>query len=54
MEYMATLYLALVESGLLSFIQIHERPVNTNIGFWEEAFRGNSSRLLGMSFHIWH
>lgn len=43
MEYMATLYLALGESGLLSFIQVHERPVNSNIGFWEEAFRGDSS-----------
>lgn len=43
MEYTATLYLALGESGLLSFIQVHERPTSSNISFWEEAFRGDSS-----------
>lgn len=43
MEYFATLYLSLAESGLFSFIPIHERPSTQNISFWEEAFRGDSS-----------
>ena len=43
MEYTATLYLALAESGILSYIPIHERPVTTDISFWEEAFRDDSS-----------
>ncbi|MGB0452371.1 MAG: phosphatase PAP2 family protein [Bacteriovoracaceae bacterium] len=42
-EYAATVYLALAESGLLSFIEVHERPTSQNISFWEEAFRGDSS-----------
>jgi hypothetical protein len=43
MEYAAAMYLALGESGLLSYIQIHERPSPHNISFWEKEFRGNSS-----------
>lgn len=43
METLATSWLALAESGLLSFIQIHERPETSETDFWEEAFRGNSS-----------
>lgn len=43
METLATSWLALAESGLLSFIQIHERPDLRETDFWEEAFRGNSS-----------
>lgn len=43
METLATTWLALAESGLLSFIQIHERPVTTESDFWEKAFRGDSS-----------
>lgn len=44
MEYFATLYLTLGETGLLSFIDIHERPEGQdNSNFWETAFRGDSS-----------
>lgn len=43
METAATLYLSLGESGLLSFIPIHERPVTSENNFWEKAFRGKSS-----------
>ncbi len=43
MEYSASLYLALAESGLISFIHVHERPDTSNTSVWEEAFRGDSS-----------
>lgn len=43
MEYASAMYLTLAESGLLSYIQIHERPSQHNISFWESEFRGNSS-----------
>lgn len=44
MEYFATLYLTLGESALISFIDIHERPVaDENLNFWETTFRGDSS-----------
>jgi undecaprenyl-diphosphatase len=43
MEYMSSMYLALGESGLLSFIPIHERPDQENLTKWETGFRGNSS-----------
>lgn len=43
MEYAAAMYLALGESGLLSYIQIHKRPSQHNISFWEKEFRGDSS-----------
>jgi membrane-associated phospholipid phosphatase len=33
----------MAESGLMSFIDIHERPRTDHTTFWEEAFRGNSS-----------
>ncbi len=42
-EYFAAMYLALAESGLLSYIDIHERPITTDNSFWEEEFRGKSS-----------
>jgi len=43
MEYMATLYLVLLESAAISLIQIHDRPDTTRTSFWETAFRGDSS-----------
>jgi membrane-associated phospholipid phosphatase len=43
MEYTATVYLVLIESALLSVIDIHERPETTETNFWEKAFRGKSS-----------
>lgn len=43
MEYFAALYLALGESGLLSFIDVHERPVTSKLSVWETDFRGKSS-----------
>tara|TARA_Y100000780_G_scaffold127456_1_gene114749 strand:+ start:72918 stop:73721 length:804 start_codon:yes stop_codon:yes gene_type:complete len=42
-EYFASMYLALLESGLLSYIHVHERPVVTGQSFWETEFRGESS-----------
>ncbi|MFT6070917.1 MAG: undecaprenyl-diphosphatase [Bacteriovoracaceae bacterium] len=43
MEYAAAMYLALGESGLVSYIQIHKRPSSHNVSFWEKEFRGDSS-----------
>jgi len=43
MEYLSSMYLAMAESGVLSFIQVHERPDKTNLSKWETGFRGNSS-----------
>jgi undecaprenyl-diphosphatase len=43
MEYFAALYLTLAESGVLSFIDIHERPDKGELSFWETQFRGDSS-----------
>lgn len=43
MEYSAAMYLTLAESGILSYIQIHKRPSQENLSFWEEDFRGSSS-----------
>lgn len=43
MEYFAALYLALSESGILSFIDVHERPEKHELSFWETQFRGDSS-----------
>jgi hypothetical protein len=43
MEYTATVYMVLIESALLSVIDIHERPETSETNFWEKAFRGNSS-----------
>jgi membrane-associated phospholipid phosphatase len=42
-EYMAAMYLALMESGLLSYIPVHERPFTGDSSFWEKAFRDDSS-----------
>ena len=43
MEYMSSMYLALGESALLSFVPIHERPDKENLSNWETGFRGKSS-----------
>lgn len=43
MEYTAALYLTLAETGLMSFIDVHERPIKDGQSFWETAFRGDSS-----------
>lgn len=42
-ELFAATYLALAESGLMSFIDIHERPSTSELSFWEKSFRGDSS-----------
>lgn len=42
-EYFAAMYLALTESGLLSYISVHNRPKTTDVSFWETEFRGDSS-----------
>ncbi len=42
-ELFAATYLALAESGLMSFIQVHERPSKSELSFWEKSFRGDSS-----------
>lgn len=43
LETLATTYLSLAESGILSFIDIHERPDTSNLSKWETNFRGDSS-----------
>ena len=47
MEYAAAMYITLVETGLLSHIDIHERPNTENLSFWEKSFRGKSSFASG-------
>lgn len=42
-EYFAAMYLALAESGLLSYVNVHSRPVTRDLSFWESEFRGKSS-----------
>lgn len=42
-ELFAATYLALGESGLMSFIKVHERPSKSELSFWEKSFRGDSS-----------
>lgn len=42
-ELFAATYLALAESGLMSFIHVHERPSTSKLSFWEKSFRGDSS-----------
>jgi len=42
-EYAATLYVSLAESGILSFVPVHERPNTHNLSYWEKGFRGKSS-----------
>lgn len=43
MEYFATLYLTLIESAVLSYVDIHERPNQKGLSKWETDFRGKSS-----------
>ncbi|GAB4410729.1 MAG: hypothetical protein OHK0056_13990 [Bacteriovoracaceae bacterium] len=42
-EYFASMYLALIETGLMSYIDVHKRPVPGDVSFWESEFRGDSS-----------
>jgi membrane-associated phospholipid phosphatase len=42
-EYFAAMYLALVETGILSYVQVHHRPQPQDASFWEKEFRGDSS-----------
>lgn len=42
-EYMASLYLTLIETGLISYIPSHERPNKADQSFWETSFRGKNS-----------
>lgn len=42
-EYFAAMYLALFETGILSYIDVHNRPVTGDESFWEKEFRGESS-----------
>lgn len=43
MEYFATLYLTLLESAALSYVDVHERPNQEGLSKWETDFRGKSS-----------
>jgi len=43
LEYTSSVYLTLMESAMISFIQIHERPDQTDLSPWETKFRGKSS-----------
>ncbi len=43
MEYTATLYGALLETWVLSMMDVHKRPDDDNLSTWETAFRGKSS-----------
>lgn len=42
-EYGATVYLVLLESLALSFVDIHKRPSTAKLSNWETDFRGDSS-----------
>ena len=42
-EYFAAMYLALAETGIMSYISVHERPEPHDVSFWEKEFRGDSS-----------
>lgn len=42
-EYMAAMYLTLIETGLISYIPSHERPNKVDQSFWETSFRGKNS-----------
>jgi undecaprenyl-diphosphatase len=42
-ETFATMYLALLESVVLSTVPVHERPDSRNLSKWETNFRGKSS-----------
>ena len=43
MEYFSAMYLTLLETGAISYIHVHDRPVAEDVSFWEEAFRQESS-----------
>ncbi|OFZ25414.1 MAG: hypothetical protein A2381_17665 [Bdellovibrionales bacterium RIFOXYB1_FULL_37_110] len=43
LEYTSSVYLTLAESALISFVQIHERPDQSDLSPWETKFRGDSS-----------
>ena len=43
MEVAATTYLTLLESSILSRVQIHHRPNSSDLSPWETDFRGDSS-----------
>ena len=47
LELFATTYLASLESMLISFIHIHDRPDSSNLNFFETTFRGSSSFTSG-------
>lgn len=42
-EYMATMYLTLAETGIISYLPGHERPNKEGQTKWETAFRGENS-----------
>ncbi len=42
-EYFSAMTLALLETGLISAIPVHQRPDTKKLSFWEKAFRGQSS-----------
>ncbi len=42
-EYMAAMYLTLIETGIISYIPGHERPNKEGQSVWETAFRGENS-----------
>ncbi len=42
-EYLAALYLTLIESAGISLINVHERPDTRNLSPWETKFRSGSS-----------
>lgn len=42
-EYAAAMYLALAETGIMSYFYVHSRPVVGDESFWETEFRGKSS-----------
>lgn len=43
MEYMAAMYLTLLETGIISYIPGHERPNKEGQSKWETSFRGKNS-----------
>ena len=42
-EYLAAMYLTLIETGIISYIPGHERPNTEGQSMWETAFRGENS-----------
>ena len=43
LEYASAMYLAYLETSVLSFISVHKRPSTANLSKWETSFRGDSS-----------